>query len=465
VAAIVAGVWTSSGAAGGAEPSVEELKEQLTKLQARIEQLETRQRQPAAAADGAAVDATVRQVLNDAYSRSQLLDAEGFTAGYSDGKFLIQSADGNFVFSPNIFLQFRGVADWRQGSKNGVAQSDDVQNGFELRRLKFAFEGNAFSRDLTYRFQWATNRKSGVPELDEAWVRYHFDGTPFSVRGGQLPSPWDHESLTSSKRLLAADRSLLHELISAGGVGGDIYDQGVALEYDPGGPLRGAITLIDGFNSRNTNFQDGGGGAPALGLGSINWGVAGRVEYKLEGNWKQYEDFTALGNKTDLLVIGAGAEFDQGDNVDALFHTIDVQWEPQAVKGLSLYAAYVGLARHFRTVSTGVESNPYDWGFIAQAGYLLNNHWEIFARYDYTNLDPNAPAGSGTLGAAARVEDKIHEFTLGANYYLHGHAAKFTIDGTWLPNGSPVNADGAGILAQPNTKDQFLLRAQFQLLL
>ena len=51
------------------------------------------------------------------------------------------------------------------------------------------------------------------------------------------------------------------------------------------------------------------------------------------------------------------------------------------------------------------------------------------------------------------------------NYYLRGHAAKFTIDATYLPNGSPIDLNGGGILPQPTDDPQFLLRAQFQLLL
>ena len=44
-------------------------------------------------------------------------------------------------------------------------------------------------------------------------------------------------------------------------------------------------------------------------------------------------------------------------------------------------------------------------------------------------------------------------------------AGRFTLDATYLPNGCPIDLNAAGILAQPNDKSQFLLRAQFQLLL
>src|SRR5689334_11942156 len=81
-------------AAAAEDPSYEDLKQQLQQLQARIEQLETQQHQLSTKD----VDATVERVLKDADKRSQLLQMEGFTAGYQKGKgFLIQDAAGNWV--------------------------------------------------------------------------------------------------------------------------------------------------------------------------------------------------------------------------------------------------------------------------------------------------------------------------------------------------------------------------------
>ena len=54
---------------------------------------------------------------------------------------------------------------------------------------------------------------------------------------------------------------------------------------------------------------------------------------------------------------------------------------------------------------------------------------------------------------------------MGLNFYMKGHTAKLTIDGTYLPNGTPSNQTGIGILDPDNDEDQFLLRTQFQLLI
>jgi hypothetical protein len=86
----------------------------------------------------------------------------------------------------------------------------------------------------------------------------------------------------------------------------------------------------------------------------------------------------------------------------------------------------------------------------------LNRQWEVFGRYDVTFLDEDFVTG----------EDTFHEFTVGVNYYLGqngsaGHRAKLTVDVVYLPNGSPSDQTGLGILA--GTEDQFVLRGQFQI--
>jgi len=114
-----------------------------------------------------------------------------------------------------------------------------------------------------------------------------------------------------------------------------------------------------------------------------------------------------------------------------------------------LFGAFVG-----RYVDDKGSASNWDWAIVAQVAYMINTQWEVFGRYDYLKLD-NTDAGE---------EDTFHEATIGINYYLKGHHAKITIDAGWLPNGSPSNQDGAGILAN-NGDNEYYLRAQFQLLL
>ena len=101
--------------------------------------------------------------------------------------------------------------------------------------------------------------------------------------------------------------------------------------------------------------------------------------------------------------------------------------------------------------------NTYDYGFIVQAAYLVTDKLEPFVRFDYINFD-KAELPSGF------TQNKVQEITAGANYYFRGHAAKLTADFTYLPNGTPFADSGADILVS-NDEPEFVVRAQFQLLL
>jgi hypothetical protein len=268
-------------------------------------------------------------------------------------------------------------------------------------------------------------------------------------RLGQYKDVTFHEEILSSKRQLAVDRSLANEVLAGGQTD---FIQGVALVWDDGAeglPLRGEVGYTDGPNSDNTNFTDGGGN-PAFGVSAPDWGAYGRAEYLVFGDWKHYEDFSAMGNQQDTLVVGAGAFLAQAGDGDVLFHTVDAQYE---YNKLGLYAAYYGV--YSDGGDEDADGSSYDLGGVAQAGYLLNDKWEVFGRYSLVSLDSGAEDS----------DDNYHELTAGVNYFMKGHAAKFTVDVSYLPNGVPSDQNGLGELDPDADDEQFVLRGQFQLLL
>ncbi len=445
IPALLAGaIGFGAASALGAEPSsTQDLQAQIRDLQTKVAQLQAQQPAPAAAPalNAHDVDATIAAVLADAERRSQLLAESGsFLAGFEKGKFLLQTADKAFVFHPWLQFQLRNATLARDKFAGG---SDyDVQNGFEVRRMKLGFDGNLFSKDLTYLFSWAGNRSGGGLALEEAWIKYAF-AESFALRAGQMKDPVMHEGLTSSKRLLASERSYLENRLG----NGDNFIQGVALIYAHG-KLQSEVAFTDGSGSANTNFED----RPTNGT---DFGVAGRVQYAVMGDWKSYEDFSALGTKDRLFVVGGGADWTQSGDSGVLQYTADAQYETPG--GLGAYGAFIGRFSSNAAAAAGADMN--DWGAMGQVAYLVpNTQWEPFVRYDFTHFDGKqyAPA----------VENDVHEITVGANYYFQGHSAKLTLDGSWLPNGVPANqADGgADILANPGN-NIFVLRVQFQLLI
>ena len=431
--------FASEPATNADASSTEQLRQQIQALQDRLSTLEATTRP-------STVPATegVNTLFDDAARRSTpvFAAAGGVTAGYDKG-FFIKSDDGNFLLKPAIQVQFRNVTNYEQDA-NDNGQDDSTQNGFEFRRARFRFDGNAFSPKFTYSFVWDTNRASGAVTLLDAWGQYAF-AEKWAIKFGQFKESVFHERDVSGYQQLAVDRSLNDALL-----GGNITDrvQGVSLIF--GGTkedkVRAEVAYHDGANSRNTNFQDG----------TTNWGAGARGEYKLFGDWANYKDLTAKGGKENLLVVGAGADYTDRDGADVLLGTVDAQYElaDKVVVYGALHGAYTDPHE-----STGVATR-FDWGALGQVGYLLTKQWEVFGRYDVVVLDEDA-VGDG-------AEDTFHEITGGVNYYLgkdgaYLHRAKISVDLTYLPNGAPTDQTQAGILAA--TEDEFVLRAQIQFIL
>lgn len=423
IPALMVAALSLGGVAVWAEPNQADLQKQVEQLQAQVKDLQSQRTY-----SQADVTATVDSIVRDADKRSQLLaDAAGGMAGWMDGGFVIQSADGVYSMRPGIQFQFRSVTNY-----NDMSSGENWDNGFETRRLKFSLEGTAISKNLYYNFVWATSRSSGNLVNEEAYVKYKFADN-FAVKAGQFKEHILLETQVSSKRQLAVERSIVSEIL----LDGDAYSQGIELIYDSQN-LQASFGFTDGYNSRNTNFQD----PPA---NSFDWGAHARVQYKAFGDWRDYSDVTAMFGK-DLLVIGGGGDWSQNGDIDTFRHGVDVQYETGGK--LALTAAYV--AQWIRIGGGG--DDLYHWGVMVQAAYALDKQWEVFARGAYLDFD------------SVSDDDTFCEITVGLNYYIYKHNAKITVDLGWLPSGSPTSIDSAGILANDGD-NQFYFRAQFQLLL
>ncbi len=444
------GVLAFGAVALAGEPTQQQLLEQMKVLQSKVERLEAKQEQTAKAADTREVDATADRVLKDAERRSQLLaDGEGFTAGYSKGKFLIQSADGNFYFHPGLIFQVRNAVNFRDNAKNG---GDDFQEGFEIRRAKFSFDGNVFTKDLTYKLQWQDSNNGGTPTLEWGYAQYVFahdwHGADLGLKAGQFKDPvFKEEAITGDQTQLMVERSLANTLV--GGISSGPLIQGVDLVVvGNDNPLHADLVLYDGAASGNTDFQN------VLPSGAkTNFGVAARVDYKFFGDWGDTTVMNGKGSKHDLLDVGGGVDFSQADNSDAVRWDIDAQY---LIAGrYTIFGAIYGNNFDFRN-QTGPGSRN-DYGGVVEAGYFLNSAWEIAARYSIVRIDSDFKTNG---------EDTFHEIGVGLAWFLGeggaaGNHAKFSIDLNYLPNGTPA-ATGLDYLASPGDS-QIVLRTQFQL--
>ncbi|MDB5289694.1 MAG: hypothetical protein JWL69_935, partial [Phycisphaerales bacterium] len=160
--------------------------QEIKALRARLDQLEAQQKESEQKRQEAErkfeETTTSEQLMQDAKSRDNFMAVEGFTAGFTDNRFIIQSADGNFVFRPWIHFQPRYIVNDRQSFKKGG--DDDVEQGFEIRRMRFGFDGNLFTPDFTYFFNWSTVRASSTVNVTNSagatvgTVSNNLGGTP-----------------------------------------------------------------------------------------------------------------------------------------------------------------------------------------------------------------------------------------------------------------------------------------------
>jgi hypothetical protein len=425
-----------------------DLQQQVADLRARIAAL-----QSAHAGESRHTQAVLEDVLRDAQRRSAILAGEAPAGAGYDGGFFIRS--GAFELRPSIAALFRHTATWADAA--GARGEDVTESGFEIRRIDLKLGGTAFSPDLEYAIIWKTPREGGRPVLDEAFILWRPGGGPWGFKLGQFDDNVYQEFNVGFKRQLAAEKSLLNEVMMEGCF--DIV-QGAALVYGAADkPVRLDVALHDGALSMNTPYFD----SPSDVAVREHFGLSGRAEWKLAGQWKDYRDFSARDAREDLLVLGIGADITQGIFADAggagtggnrTFAALDVQWELARPK-IGIFGAVVCDHTSFH----GPEEDRLNWGALVQAGWAIDRRWEVFLRYDIMFLDDEfLPAGA---------EDVFHEITTGVTYFLSpdgsfGHRAKLTFDIGYLPTGSPVRATGLGIF---QAGDEPMLYARAQLLL
>jgi hypothetical protein len=436
----------------------EALQRRLLALQSRIDQLSQKQ----TPSDIQVMD----QIQADATRHSQLMSTVGVSGQYDpDLGFILQTDDGNYSIHPGILVQGRYVINERNAiypNHGGVTGkvNDDTQSGFEITRFRLSFDGNVIGPGLTYFVQVAQDSSMSSLTLLDAYIMYRVSAqSPLAIKVGQFKDPLWHEQNLYESKLMAVDRTVASAL-----VGGGELDriQGVALLYDED-RLRGQLTFDDGIDGLNTPFYGPSGVAPPAsavnGVQPTDWGSTARIEYLVIGDrtaefnpYSEYDQFTSRRASQDILVVGGGLEYTESGANSILFQTLDAQYN--MVNGLSLYAAFLGDWRDYKTNRGVPPGHYYDDAFILQAAYLITPKIEPFVRYDYTHLAGDAQPGI--------IQDNLNEFTIGANYYLYGQHAKFTVDATWLPNGSPADIPYLDILRN-NAHNEFLVRAQFQL--
>ncbi|MCZ6836651.1 MAG: porin [Planctomycetota bacterium] len=367
-------------------------------------------------------------LLSDADSRSSLL-GQGLNAGW-DKHFFIQSADGDYRLEFSGQMQTQYLYNHQDDSID-----DDSRGGFQTRRLKLTFDGHLIDPSIQYKA--SIDIKGSKQRGSDAYITKTFENN-LRLRVGQFKPPFLYEVLISSKRQLTVDRSLIANQRD--------FDQNRTLGIELGSTgerMKWAIMYHQGFDTDRTSALDE----------DTEYAATGRVDFLLAGTWRQLGDFTSWRGDPFAARIGAAFAIEEdeygtstGPEVRRLGWTIDGSLE---FGGSNLFGAIMGIH-----VSADGLPDHDRYACIVQGGHFVSDDIEIFARYEWADLDESG------------VEN-LNLLTLGFNRYFSKHSLKWTTDVGYSFNAiDPLLAvDSVGWREDsPGEDGQILIRTQFQLL-
>ncbi len=406
------------------------------------------QRAPAwPASESDEIRAIVSEMLADAETRSSLRSARG-GAGY-DGGFYIASADDDFRLNVKALLEFRYHLNFHDLDDDDDGDGSEFDSGFSVPRTLLFFKGHVIDPRIFYQIRLNFRRAGGEAVLDDAFVGYRFNDE-WSMRWGQGLMAFSREWYRGDIMLQTIERSLVALVF------GEQRAQLIDLTYQ-GDDLEAILTFSDGFRSQNTEFTDD----PAA------WAVTLRGEWKIAGGWADVLGaYTSPRGSGFAALVGAAVHFEQGENADDAPEQDLLAWTADAmVKGDGWNVFLTATGYHTRD-EAGVEGADFDeYGAVAQGGVYLTDDLELYGRW--TGLFPDDD----------RTEDDVlHTLTAGLNYYLHGLAARVSLQAEWFLDGTNDivigNFGGAGgrrptstlFNSLPSDDQQVAVTAQFALL-
>ncbi|HLO40175.1 MAG TPA: porin [Phycisphaerales bacterium] len=381
--------------------------------------------------------ATRAELAADAVAKTQYMEkAKGFFI-----------TDGENKLKVGGFTQFRYLLNFRDDPDTGSAHDSGFANGFELARTRLNFSGNVLDPNLKFKVEGEFSRTTGEMSLLDSFITYAFSDE-LTLRVGQFKAPLQREQLVSDVYQLAIERSVVDSVFNQG------RTQGVELQYTVDS-FRGMASINDGLQALNTRYTS---------TTEADVGVTARAEFKFgEADWKQFEDFTSFrGGKTGGL-LGAAVHWQHDGNTatpgspedpqsDLISYTVDFSFESD---GWNMFIA--GIGSHY---DEGDSSDSLDdFGVVAQAGFFVSDHDEIFGRWDWVAPDSDRAE-----------DDDFNTLTVGWNHYFipESHAAKFSTDLCWFlnepSNNELISTNGRNALLPDNNDNQIAVRFQFQLI-
>lgn len=367
------------------------------------------QPEPASRSDGAS------EIEQDrSYRASLLRDAE------IRGDLSSATTDGRFSLDVTMHNQIRYTAAFRRDPPAG---EEDTILGFQNRRNKLGVKGNVASENLEYNVVLVSSGGGSSVVIETATLRANL-GDGWAVLVGQAKLPFFLERTISSTKQLAADRSRVAR----------VFDQGfsefveVSLTRDR---WRGFAAFSDGLNSQNTSFTADPADAAITLRGEVRLGKA---------PWKAFSDFISFPGSEFGVMLGGAVHVETGGETfgsvdqDLISATADATVKGD---GWNAHASFV-----WRSIDPAGGESLEDFGVVAQGGFFLDPHNEVFVRWDTVFPDDSRTTSN----------DPFSTLTAGLNHYLFekSHAVVVTGDVQYL-----VDPLEGGIISGTTSLGQF----------
>jgi phosphate-selective porin len=322
---------------------------------------------------------------------------------YANGQTTAEFDKGSITFTNRLQLRATEQLPDDTVQLAGTAAKGDRKPSFRIRRYEPQFSGWIYSRDLTYKFEFAfqdlqANTNAGA--INDAYFNYDFTKGQKQLRlqFGQFKVPFGRQELTSSFNLQMVDRSIVAGEFERGRDLGVMAD-GLLVNQK----LAWSAGVFNG-NGRNQTAND-----------NDKLQVDARVVLQPWGDVRYSEaDFES----TDKALFALAGQYES----NSLFNTttaIDLKREVfggDAVfkfKGLFLMGEYFN--RKF-TPETGVSYKSNGYNVEGGYAFMPSRKWELVFRY--TSWDPTD----------LKSGDDRKEIGGGVNWFYNRHFAKVQAD-------------------------------------
>jgi hypothetical protein len=366
---------------------------------------------------------------------TSLIAQETNAPKFGKGLFNLVGKDSTYTMKVGARMQFLSVNSWDIEDGNLI----NPESNFLVRRARLKFDGFAFTPKLKYKLELGLSNRdiSGASEFTSNAPRYILDAVikwnfyeNFELWFGQTKLPGNRERVISSGNLQQVDRSLLNSRFN--------------IDRDLGIQIRHHFNLSEKFIVKEM-FSIAQGEGRNITTGNIGGHqFTGRIELLPFGNFKSKGDYVGSDLKREETPkFALGVVYDHNNNavknrsnqgsymandtgffetnINTLF--IDAMFKYQGFSFMAEYAdrnAKDPFAKNSDGTLTGDEVQVGN-GLNLQAGYLLNNDWEVSGRYTNIELDKNITG-----------KNPESQYTLGVSKYIVGHKLKVQTDVSYL---------------------------------